>query len=207
MTTAQIKSRSTLFLIDSISGARSLASFEVIVAAIIGRAEPHARPIAVLWGKNTYGTFLSSQSNGRCITIARGAVSAAITTISDVHRSTDFVTRQILALWLARRYYGQTYLHLHLSWAGGNAWLVATSPRVLVSTQDLRSATLGIVLDQRIKMTNLTQTYRQVLQKTAFLFSCEGPWTSFPQNGEWETERVMLERSRLRTVSSKWVIR
>lgn len=98
MTISQIESRSTLFLIDSISGARSLASFEVMVAAIIDRAEPHARPIVVLLGKNTYGTFLSSQINGICITIARGTVSAAMTTISDVPRVTDFVTGQILAL-------------------------------------------------------------------------------------------------------------
>jgi hypothetical protein len=42
----------------------SLASLVVTLAAITGLLTPQARPRAVLDGRKTYGTFLSSQRRG-----------------------------------------------------------------------------------------------------------------------------------------------
>jgi hypothetical protein len=39
---------------------------------------PHAFPRELYEGTKMYGTFLSSQRRGKCITISRGSVSAAI---------------------------------------------------------------------------------------------------------------------------------
>ena len=54
-------------------------SLTVILALITGRVTPQARPRACLLRTNTYGTFLSSHNNGRCIKISIGVVSAAMT--------------------------------------------------------------------------------------------------------------------------------
>ena len=53
---------------------------------LTGLVTPHARPRAALDGTNTYGTFLSSASSGRCSRISIGSVSAAITTNSEMPR-------------------------------------------------------------------------------------------------------------------------
>jgi hypothetical protein len=61
-----------------------------MLALITGRVTPQARPNACLLRTNTYGTFLSSHNNGKCIKISMGVVSAAITKMKinpiDFHR-------------------------------------------------------------------------------------------------------------------------
>ena len=52
--------------------------------ATTGLETPHARPNACLEGTKTYGTFLSSHSNGRCSKISIGSVSAAMTINSEI---------------------------------------------------------------------------------------------------------------------------
>jgi hypothetical protein len=77
---------STWFLISKIWFFSAEASLLVIEAAMTLRLTPHARPKADLLGTKTYGTFLSSASRGMCSKMARGAVSAARTTISAIPR-------------------------------------------------------------------------------------------------------------------------
>ena len=50
--------------------------------AIKGLLIPDALPSACFEDTKTYGTFLSSQSKGKCIMISTGSVSAAKTRIS-----------------------------------------------------------------------------------------------------------------------------
>ncbi len=71
----QIMSLSTLSFSVLIWPIKSLASFVVMLAAITARLTPQALPSAILLGTYTYGTFLSSASNGRWRRIARGDVS------------------------------------------------------------------------------------------------------------------------------------
>jgi hypothetical protein len=70
--------------------------------AMTGRDTPHDRPSATLEGTETYGTFLSSQSKGRCKRISRGSASAARTMNSEIPRLSVFVaeikdTRELIA--------------------------------------------------------------------------------------------------------------
>src|SRR5947207_1445483 len=71
---------------------RSLASLEVMHAEMTARLTPQDRPMAILLGRYTYGTFLSSQRRGRWRTMERGVVSAARKTISAIPRFKAFVT-------------------------------------------------------------------------------------------------------------------
>lgn len=64
---------------DWICGLSWDPSFMVTEVAMTGRETPQARPRACLERTNTYGTFLSSQSNGRWRMISSGSASAAIT--------------------------------------------------------------------------------------------------------------------------------
>lgn len=76
----------------------SLASLVVTLAAMTARLTPQARPIAVLLGKNTYGTFLSSQSRGRWRTISIGSTSAAMTMNSQIPRLSVLVASLALSI-------------------------------------------------------------------------------------------------------------
>ena len=67
------------------------ASFDVTAHAMTGRDTPQARPSANLDSTKTYGTFLSSQSNGKCNKISKGSASAARTTNSAIPLFSDFV--------------------------------------------------------------------------------------------------------------------
>lgn len=56
-----------------------------------GTSMPMDLPSCSLLGTNTYGIFLSSQSNGRCAMTSGGSTSSAITTSFAMARSTALV--------------------------------------------------------------------------------------------------------------------
>lgn len=78
--------RSLLTLTAKICEFNSLASLVVTLAAMTGLETPQARPNAVLEGKKTYGTFLSSHRRGRWRTISIGSTSAVMTMNSQIPR-------------------------------------------------------------------------------------------------------------------------
>ena len=66
-------------LISSILVVKVLySSLAVMAHAIMFLLVPHAFPKELYEGTKMYGTFLSSQSKGKCITISSGSVSPAI---------------------------------------------------------------------------------------------------------------------------------
>ena len=75
----------------SICGFSCDPSLVVTEHAITGRETPQARPSATFDGTNTYGTFLSSHSSGRCSRISSGSASAERTMNSEMPRLSVFV--------------------------------------------------------------------------------------------------------------------
>lgn len=74
-----------------ICGLKLDPSLTVTEQEITGLDTPHALPNACLDLMNTYGTFLSSHSKGRCNKISKGSASAAITINSDIPLFNVFV--------------------------------------------------------------------------------------------------------------------